>query len=284
MRRLTVSTLGATSALFSLLAVGCFPKAEGDRLVREARDREERIVALEQGIEAQRAAMDESLGQAQTKMRELEELLERATQVVTRNSADLGTEVTQLREELQGLRGELAEIQQSVVGNSQRMTEQQRLFEERIEVVARRAGVDMPVDESQIPDDRDAHFAAANAALERDEHSVARALFREFVSRYADDEHADDALYAMGHSYLEQGQARSALAQFRAVLSRYPRGDAVDRTLFDMGEAFYRLHACDDALSALNALLQAHRDSPLAAETRTKIREIRRSPSGYCES
>ena len=276
--------LTALSAVLSTLALGCFPKADGDRLVREAADREARLAALEAGISEQRETLTASLGEAQTKMLELETLLERATQVVTRNSADLGTEVAELREELQSIRGELAEVQQEVTRTQTRMTEQQRLIGERLTAVARRAGIDMPVDPSAIPADQAEHLAAANAALERDDHSTARALFRAYVEQYADDENADDALYAIGRSYLAQGRPRSALGEFRRVLSTYPRGDAVDRTLFDMAEAFYRLHACTDARSALEALLQAHRNSSLADQARQKLRDIRRAPRGYCTS
>ena len=89
------------SALISALMIsfyGCYSKADGARLARSSEHHDDRLTALEQGMEEERLQMQTALESAQAKVVELEQVLERATQVVTRNSADLGTEVAQLRE------------------------------------------------------------------------------------------------------------------------------------------------------------------------------------------
>lgn len=269
---------------FSLLGVailvataGCYSKSAGERLAREAADRERRIVSLEEGMSAERAAME-------TKMAELERVLEQATSVVTRNSADIGTEVQRLREQIQVLEGEIAELRNELTGTQRALSEQQQEIDRRIQQFARKAGVDMPVDASQIPADPAEHFAAAQRAQQANDHSTARALFREYVTRYRDDARADDAQYAIGKTYLAEGRPASALAEFRKVIADFRTGDVVDRALFDMAEAFYALHACTDARSALEALISAHPRSPLVAQARTKLRDIQRAPRGYCTS
>jgi TolA-binding protein len=269
---------------YSLLGVailvataGCYSKSAGERLAREAADRERRIVSLEEGMSAERAAME-------TKMAELERVLEQATSVVTRNSADIGTEVQRLREQIQVLEGEIAELRNELTSTQRALSEQQQEIDRRIQQFARKAGVDMPVDASQIPADPAEHFAAAQRAQQANDHSTARALFREYVTRYRDDARADDAQYAIGKTYLVEGRPASALAEFRKVIAEFRTGDVVDRALFDMAEAFYALHACTDARSALEALISAHPRSPLVAQARTKLRDIQRAPRGYCTS
>jgi TolA-binding protein len=260
-----------------LVTAGCYSKSAGERLAREAADRERRIVSLEEGMSAERAAME-------TKMAELERVLEQATSVVTRNSADIGTEVQRLREQIQVLEGEIAELRNELTSTQRALSEQQQEIDRRIQQFARKAGVDMPVDASQIPADPAEHFAAAQRAQQANDHSTARALYREYVSRYRDDARADDAQYAIGKTYLAEGRPASALAEFRKVIAEFRTGDVVDRALFEMAEAFYALHACTDARSALEALISAHPRSPLVAQARTKLRDIQRAPRGYCTS
>lgn len=278
--------LGATALSLAscLLAVGCYPKGAGEQLARDGRDRERRLVAIEEGLVAEREQMREALASAQAKVAELEQVLERATQVVTRNSADLGTEVVQLREQLGILEGQLAEVRNEVSSTQRALAEQQQELDRRIQQFARKAGVDMPVDAAQIPQDRAEHFAAAQRAFDGGDHSTARALFREYVSRYRTDARADDAQYMIGKSYLAEGRPASALAELRKVISDFRNGDVVDRALFDMGEAFFALHACTDAKSAFEALIASHPRSPLVAQARAKLNEIRRAPRGYCTS
>ena len=246
--------LGTIGVLAALAVAGCYPKSAGDDLEEKLADQERRLAALEEGMADSRARMDAALESAEAKVAELQQVLEQATAVVTRNSADLGTEVVQLREQLQAVEGSLAELQNEL-GNTQRQIgEQQQAFDQQIRRFAQKAGVDMAVDASEVPDDKDAHYAAGRRAMEAGEHSQARALFREYVTRYPEDDHTDDAQYFIGKAYLEERRPANALGEFRRVITNYSRGDAVDDALYDMAEAFYQLHACTDAKAALEAI------------------------------
>ena len=269
-------TLGALSCAACLVA--CFPKSDGEQLASTSEEHERRLAALEEGIAEERNRMTEALANAQGKMHELEEVLERATQVVTRNSADLGTEVAELRTQLQTIEGQIAELRNELESTQRTVSEQARTASKR----PTKSG-DPAIDPSEVPSERPAHYSAADQAFQAGDHGRARGLFRLYVQRYRTDERADDALYSIGKSYLEQGNPRSALLAFRRVISQFPQGDALDETLFDMGDAFYRLHSCDDARSAYQALIQQHRRSPLASQARRKLRALSRAPRGYCQ-
>lgn len=279
-----VATVIAASALLSGGLSGCFlwtTRGEG-----EAHER--RLAELEAGLRADRQRLDEQLARAQQKVTELEQLIERATAVVTRNSADTGARVEELQTQVSALEGQIAELrQQSETSQRQvneRLAAQSAETKRTIESIARKAGVDLAMDDSQIPADRTEHYQSAYRAYQAGEHSKSRALFRAYVQRYAQDEQADNAQYWIGSSYLQENQPARALGELRRVINEWARGDAVDEALFDMADAFYRLHACTDARTTLDALIRTQATSPLVRRARDKLREIQRAPRGYCTS
>ncbi|NOY92369.1 MAG: tetratricopeptide repeat protein [Deltaproteobacteria bacterium] len=279
---MTRSAIWALSLL--LLASGCVKKAEGERLMAQAQEHERRITALEEGLATERRELGEAVAQAHQKVEELQQVLTEATAVVTRNSADVGAEVEQLQQQLSTLEGQLAELQNALRETRGLVDRQGEQLGQQLRRFARSAGVDVALEESEIPTDPAAHLAAAQAALSAGQGSRARALFQAYVRRHGSDEHADDAQLAIGQSYLTDGQPARALGAFQKVMHDYPRGDTLDDALLGMGNAFFALHACTDARSALEALIRTQRRSPLVRRARAKLREIRRAPASACTS
>lgn len=271
-------------ALSTLFVWGCYSKSAGKQLAREAEDREQRLAQLENGMADQRRQIEESLSSAETKVRELEQVLERATEVVTRNSADLGTEVGQLRSTLATLEGQIAELRNELHATQQELVQQNAATQQRIKSFAQKAGVDIELEASQVPQDKGDHYSAATAARDNNDASLARALFREYARRYPDDDRTDNALHALAALYMEAGRPATALAEYRKIITRFRGGDMFNQTLFDMASAFYELHACTDARSALEALIARVRSGSLNRQARAKLREVRRAPAGYCTS
>ncbi len=266
--------LAGASAFFG----ACWTSAQtGEELVQ-------RVGALERGQTQQREDLQQEIAHAQTKVGELEEVLERATKVVTRASADTGAQVEALQQQVMALEGQLAELRNEVQRQQTVLSEQQAETERQLKKLARHVGVDTSFDESQIPAGADAHWAAAQQAYDQRQFARARALYRAFVERHAQDERADDALLRSGTSYLEEDRPATALGELRRVIAEHPQGDAADDALLAMADAFYRLHACTDARTALEALIRAHPRSPLLAQARQKLRDIQRAPRGYCTS
>lgn len=286
MRRLVVALALVSAALSTTLVAGCFwtTKGEGEQLRAASGEQTRRLTKLETGALAERESLHAAVESAQVKVRELEDVLERATSVVTRNSADTGALVQQLQTQLAALEGQIAELRNTNEQLTRQLSTQRAEMDERITQVARKAGIDMPLPASEIPADKTEHFAAAYRAYQGSDYSRARALFREYLGRYAGDDQADNAQYWIGASYLQEGKPATALGELRKVIADYASGDAVDEALFDMGDAFYRLHACTDARATLEALVRTQARSPLLTRARDKLREIQRAPRGYCTS
>ena len=277
--RLVPLHLVCALALASTVLSGCFlwtTAGEGDELREQTQEHERRLTDLEQGIRAEREELARSVGQANAKVAELEEVLERATAVVTRNSADVGLQVQQLREQIDALEGQIAELRNQLRQAEERMEQ----ATERLQKQAATGEIELRPEE--IPGEKTEHYASAYRAFQGDQLAQARALFRAYLERYDEDDHADNAQYWIGATYLRQGRPATALGEFRKVLSKWPRGDAVDETLYDMGDAFYRLQACTDARAALQALIRSHPDSQRLSDARTLLRAISSAPEGHC--
>jgi TolA-binding protein len=282
-RRVSRALVLALSVAASAAASGCFlwtTTDQGTALERRATELEARVTALEGTAEGYTAQMD----RAHTKVAELEAVLERATQLVTQNSADTGARVEELQQQLMVQTGQIDEIRHELSRLQEEFHAQQHDYEDRMKRLARRAGVDMPVDETQIPAAADDHYRAADVAYEARDFSTARALYRAFVTRYASDARADDAQYRVGQSYLLEDRPATALGELRRIIADFASGDQVPAALLGMGDAFYRLHECDSARTALETLQRAHPRSPQAAEARTRLRDLARAPAGYCQA
>lgn len=282
-RSLTVPSLAALSCVASGALSGCFlwtSADQGSALERRSAALEERLTTLESTAQGYTSQMEN----AHTKVAELESVLERATQVVTQNSADTGARVDELQQQLMMQTGQIDEIRHELTRLQEEFNEQQRDYENRMKQLARRAGIDMPVDEAQIPASVDEHFRAAEVAFEGRDFSTARALYRAFVTRHASDPRADDAQYRIGQSYLLEDRPATALGELRRIISDFSSGDQVPAALLGMGDAFYRLHDCDSARTALETLQRTAPRAPQATDARNRLRDIQRAPAGYCQS
>lgn len=261
----------------AVIAAACMSSAQGDELTR-------RVDAIERGQAQQREELEGELANARTKVTQLEEVLDRATKVVTRASADTGAQVEALSQQVMALEGQLAELRNEVARQQQQDTEQRAETERQLKKIARHVGMEAAIDEAEIPATPDAHWTLAQQAYEQRAWARARALYRAFVERHRQDQRVDDAMYRSALTYMEEQRPATALGELRRVITEHPRGDVADDALFSMAEALYQLHACTDARSTLEALIEGHPRSDLIPQARRKLRDIQRAPRGYCTS
>jgi len=271
-------SLAACWSLPVLLTCGCWVTQEqGDRIKRVNENQDRSLAAL-------RAELEQEREQLAGKMAKLEEMTAKAASVVTRDNADRGAQIDQLQERIALLEGQLAELRYTLERLTSDTTTRQADLEKRLDLLARKTGTDSSINAEEIPQDRAAHFQAGREAFDAGDFPKSRALLREFLNRYADDEKADDAQYLIGAGYLRENKPATALGELRKVISRYGEGDALYAALFDMAEAFYKLNACTDAKKALDALLRRTPPKAIKRKAEQKLREIEGAPPSYCTS
>jgi TolA-binding protein len=268
----------AAAGLLLVTGGGCWVTSKQGERIQEANDSQDRA------IEALRADLNAEREQLADKMAKLEEMTQKAASVVTRDSADRGVQIDQMQERIALLEGQLAELRYSLEKLSGEAAARQADIEKRIEQLARKTGIDSPISVEDIPRDKNAHFQAGREAFDAGDHPRSRALLREYLARYPDDDRADDAQYLIGAGYLQEGKPATALGEFRKVISQYGKGDALAGALLGMAEAFFKLNACTDAKKALDALLQRKPGRDIKRKIEQKLREINSAPPNYCTS
>jgi TolA-binding protein len=266
-----IGTLAVALALSG--ASGCLmTTSDGEKLRNETNDR---MLRLEAQSKQDRAELEE-------KLKELQQVLDQATEVLKRGSADVGAQVEQLRDQLNEASGQLAELQHRQDVYDQQLTAQQSQL---ATINASAASTPKPaVDPSQIPSDKGAHFAAAYSAYQGGDYDKARALWREYITRYPNDAKAGEAQYWIGACYTQQNKPATALGEYRKVISDYAKSGAVNVALYGMADAFYRLHACSDAKSAVAALIKRKPEGSLTERAKKLQKDISTAPKNYCTS
>ncbi len=278
MLRNRVLVLGLPLALAGVSLGGCFPiTSEGKRIIRESDDNTQRIGKLEQAQNAQIEQLKTAEAKAQESIKQLEGVIEQATQVVQRNSADVVTQVSELQGKVASLEGRLAELQYSL----------DEVKKATPAPAASSGGTSAPTPPPAVDDtpaDKNEHYAAAYRAYSERDFNKARTLFKSFIERYGSDAQADNAQYWIGASYLVENRPATALAELKKVIQNFRGGDAVDEALLDMAEAFYRLRACSDSRNALDTLIRTQPNSPLVSKAKAKLKDMKSLAKDYCTS
>ncbi|HKU37030.1 MAG TPA: tetratricopeptide repeat protein, partial [Polyangiales bacterium] len=216
------------------------------------------------------------------KLKELEDGLERARALLTRDSADVGAQVQQQQQKMAELEGKLDEMTHNLSGLIEQTAKARADLDERLKL-GQKPG-EFTLDPSQIPTDKTSHFAAAYDAYKATEHDKARALWKEYLGRYPNDDKAGDAQYWIGASYLVQNKPATALGEYRKVIANYPKSPAVDTALYGMADAFFRLHACTDAKGAIEALIKRKPSKALEDRAKQLSKALKDAGKEYCTS
>jgi TolA-binding protein len=267
-----ILTLGLSLALSA-----CFGStSEGKRWRRDVDTTAMRVEKLEQAQNAQLEQLKQAEAKAQDSIKQLEGVIEQATSVVQRNSADVTVQVSELQGKVAMLEGRLAELQYG-------LEEVKKAPAAAPAPIGGAAPAPAPAAD-ETPADKNEHYAAAYRAYSERDFTKARTLFKSFIEKYGTDAQADNAQYWLGASYLVENRPATALGELKKVIQNFRGGDAVDEALLDMAEAFYRLRACSDSRNALDTLIRTQPNSPLVSKAKQKLKDVKKLEKDYCTS
>jgi TolA-binding protein len=273
--RRTLRAQGITCLGLALACGGCFMSSSaGEQLQQEARNRDRRIEQLEQQSAQNQKDVD-------NKLAELQQVLDKATSVLTHSSADVGAQVDQMRDQLNTMDGLVAELKQKLEGIETQVAAQRTDIDAQLAKAGTAKGV---LTASDIPADKTSHFQAAYTAYTAGDQEKARSLFREYITRYHDDAKAGEAQYWIAASYTQQNKPATALGEYRKVIAEFSKSSAVNVALYGMADAFYRLKACTDAKNALDALIKRKPEASLLDRAKRLQKEVKAAGKSYCTS
>ena len=262
-----VAALGLVGAL-----CGCMlftTKDEGQRLKTSV----DKLQAQVNDMNLREQELLKATAEAKAQVAKLREVLDQATNLVQRNSADLGVQVQKLQGDLAGIIGKAEEISHTLDSVSKQFGEYRAQTDVKLEALTTKAGT---ATAPPAPEDKDKLFDEAYKRYQAGQFEEARRLFRTFITRYGRDERAAKAQYWLGQSYYEERKYAAAIAEFKKVLDNFPRGDATDSAMFGMGLSFVELKYCTEGEAYLQDLLKRFPGSALKDKAQKKIKEVKK--------
>jgi tol-pal system protein YbgF len=264
--------MGVTRIAALLALSGCFwvtTKSEGEAMQKQIQSLDQRVGAQEQVLSG--------------RVKQLDESIDKATKMLARNSADLGTRVDQFSEELAQFAGRLELLQRTVDAARSELAQvkqDQQSLSGRMDSIERQLGITpgAPASQSQpVTVDKAVLFDNAYKALQAGKFDDARKQFRLYVQAFPQDDKADDAAFYIGESFFRQKDYEKAIAEYQKVIDGWPKGDMADDAFLQAGLAAIEKGWCVDAGAYLGELIRRFPQSPLAKTAKTKLEYVRKN-------
>ena len=207
-------------------------------------------------------------------LRRLRAVVDEATRVVTRNSADVGLQVQKQQTELGQINGRLDDLQHAQDALTRQFQEYRAASDTKLEQLTNAVAA---AKNPPIPDNADALYAEAKRRLQASEWQAARRLFEAFVNRYPKDKRAARAQYDIGEAYFGEKRFADAIrGGYTKVVDNFPKSDVVPDAMYKDGLAFYALKYCGDAKVYFQELLKRYPRTSWKKEATQQLRRLKK--------
>src|ERR1051325_2402270 len=188
--------LGVLFAGMLSASAGCVTSGEGDKMHAEIKSLRERL----DDIDKRDAEYKEQVAR-------LRKVLDQATALLTRNSADVGAKAAKAETDIAALQGRIEELAHAADQRDQR---DRQSSDERTRLETRIAALEATqtkiVDKvaPSMPDDKEQLWSQAGARLAGGQRDDGRRFYRAFIQRFPDDTRAPPDYLAIGHSFVAE--------------------------------------------------------------------------------
>lgn len=251
-----------TGLLCALFVAGCMPIWSGRDLQDEVADLEERQMELEAEADERERTLASMIDEVRNEIDTLEGVLEEAREVLARNSADLGAEVSQTREDINRVRGSLEELEFL-----------HRRLEQSFETF--RGDMDQRF-EGVEPEEL---LEKAQKFLDEEEYGLARRALRQFLDDYEEHDLEPEARLTLAEVYFQTGQLENAGTEFDRVRLDATSTARQARATRRIAEVFMEMGDCDNAELFFESVVSDFPTSLEVADARRYLEEIER---GQC--
>ncbi len=252
---------------------GCVTSGEGEKLRHDITDLRTRLDQIDQ--------RDKEYKEQVVKLRDV---LDRATKLLTRNSADVGAKAAKAEQDIAALQGRIEELTHAIEVQNRQAADERNRFETRLASLEQTATKIVDKVAPTMPDDKEQLWAQAAQRLASGQRDDGRRFYRVFIQRFPADPRAAQAYLAIGMSFVQESKYPNAAAEFQKVLTAYPSASEVPEAMWQLSLAFVQLHFCTDARSLLGDLVKRYPKSPRANDAKTELKTIAKLPKSSCTS
>jgi len=244
--RFTVPALVLASALS-----GCFwvtTKSEGEALRKD-------LTLVQSRLDAKERTLDDQIAQ-------LQKVLEDATKVLKRNSADIGADVDSLRNDVRTANGLVTAVNNSI----NELKTSQKATADRLDALEQRLSTveSGKASAASGPDDL---WKLGAAAFEAQRYNEAIDIFKRLATNFPTHDKADDAYYFRAQAYTNLKDWDHAIGVYQQLYDKYPTSDLADDGLYFAALAAQQLKNCTEARTYLGLIKQKYPKSNVSKQS-----------------
>jgi len=214
----------------------------------------------------------------------LKKVLDDATALLARNSADVGAKAAKNESDLAALSGRVEELNHSFELQSRQADDARTRFETRIASLEQTQGKIGDKVGLNIPDDKEQLWSQAGQRLAAGQRDEGRRFYRTFIQRFPQDPRAPQAYLAVGQSFSQESKFPYAAAEFQKILDNYASSPEVPEAMWQLALTFTQLKFCSDARALLGDLVRRYPKSKRVGDARSELKQIAKLPKGECTS
>jgi TolA-binding protein len=214
----------------------------------------------------------------------LRKVLDEATALLTRNSADVGAKAAKAEQDIAALQGRIEEIAHGVELANRQTADTQNRLETRLASLEQTQTKVLDKVAPTLPDDKEQLWTQAGQRLASGQRDDGRRFYRVFIQRFPQDPRASQAYMAIGMSFVQESKYPNAAAEFQKVMNVYGSSPEVPEAMWQLATAFVQLHFCTDARALLTDLVKRYPKSPRAADAKSELKSIAKLPKAACTS
>jgi TolA-binding protein len=265
--------LGAVALLGLCAPSGCVTSTEGEK--------------MQSSIDALRVRLDE-IDKRDREYKEqvirLRKVLDEATALLTRNSADVGAKAAKSEQDIQAIQGRIEELAHNVDLENRQGVEARTQFEGRLAALEQTQGKIIDRVAPEMPSDKDQLWTQAGQRLASGQRDDGRRFYRVFIQRFPQDPRAPQAYLAIGMSFVQESKYANAAGEFQKLLNDYRASPEVPEATWQLSLAFVQLKFCGDARALLADLVKRFPKSARAGDARNELKSIAKLPKSSCTS
>jgi TolA-binding protein len=214
----------------------------------------------------------------------LRKVLDEATALLTRNSADVGAKAAKAEQDIAALQGRIEEISHTVEQSERQSTDDRTRLDARLATLEQTQNKIVDRVAPEMPSDKDQLWTQAGQRLASGQRDDGRRFYRVFIQRFPADPRAPQAYLAIAMSFVQESKYANAVGELQKVLNTYPSSPEVPEAMWQLSLAFVQLHFCTDAHSLLSDLVKRYPRSPRAADAKGELKSIAKLPKSACTS
>jgi TolA-binding protein len=253
------SRISHLALALALLAPACYSQSDGEALRRD--------------LDALKKELAKNAARTEQERVKLQKVMEQATGLLTRNSADLGVQVERMQAKVDRFAGELETRQRKVDDLAQKLAEFQAKVDVKLEGLSAES---KRTNNPPTPGDKEELFKQGQQKLLAGDHQEARRLLRHFLERFATDSRIDRVQLMLGDSYYAEQKFAPAIVEYRKIVEQYKQSAVIPDALGKIGMAFYQLKFCRDAEPFFGQLVKKYPKHAQAAQAKKVLALIKR--------